>query len=326
MLNINFDINRIYDTVEDKGAIDSGYVVRDGFVFVPLKRERVFDALVVKDSSVVRTARECIELINCYGLESAVFISNDAAVLEKCPSVMHFTLYPDSNGDGIVRYHSLRRVTGVRHFFASDKNGIEELYTGGTSPLCFAKLRSLRHLNMWGVDEKCDGRGRSRKEKITAIEDFDLPELLKLSISQCGLSSLNGVGNCPNLQWIDIEYMRTLTDISALASLAPTLRMLSIENCPKITDFSVIAELKNLEYLELRGRNELPDLDFISKLPNLKIVNLTMNVLDGDVSCLQNIQYADVVCRRHYNMKNKDLPKERTGLGFVFTDGWMCNI
>ena len=156
------------------------------------------------------------------------------------------------------------------------------------------------------------------KERITTIEDFDLPELLKLSLLQCNITSLKGIQNCPKLQWLDMTYMRSLTDISDLVSLAPTLRMLSIQSCPKITDFSVISNLKELEYLELHGKNELPNLDFIKELPKLKLVNLSMNVIDGDISCLQNIQYADVVCKRQYNLKNKDLSKDRTDLGFKF--------
>ena len=185
---------------------------------------------------------------------------------------------------------------------------------GRNKSACVSKLKTLKHLNMWGVDEKSD----VKKEKITTLKDFDMPELLKFSIMQCSITSLKGIQNCPKLQWVDMEYMRTLSDISDLVSLATTLRLLSIENCPKITDFSVISKLKKLEYLELHGKNELPNLDFIKELPNLKLVNLSMNVLDGDISCLQNIQYADVVCKRHYNLKNKDLPKDRIGLGFEF--------
>ena len=94
--------------------------------------------------------------------------------------------------------------------------------------------------------------------------------------------------------------------------------LLSFEICPKITDFSVISELKELEYPELKGKNELPDIGFIKKLPKLKFLILTMNVLDGDVSCLQELQYVDAVCKRHYNFKSKDLPKDRTDLGFEF--------
>jgi hypothetical protein len=112
--------------------------------------------------------------------------------------------------------------------------------------------------------------------------------------------------------------MRNLSDISGLATLAPTLRMLAFENCPKITDFSVISELKELEYLELKGKNELPNIEFIKALPKLKFLILTMNVLDGDVSCLQRLQYVDAVCKRHYNLKSQDLPKDRTDLGFEF--------
>jgi hypothetical protein len=112
--------------------------------------------------------------------------------------------------------------------------------------------------------------------------------------------------------------MRNLSDISGLATLAPTLRMLAFENCPKMTDFSVISELKELEYLELKGKNELPNINFIKALPKMKFLILTMNVLDGDVSYLQRLQYVDAVCKRHYNLKSQDLPKDRTDLGFEF--------
>ncbi len=80
----------------------------------------------------------------------------------------------------------------------------------------------------------------------------------------------------------------------------------------------MISELKELEYLELKGKNELPNLDFIKELPKLKLLNLTMNVLDGNVECLRNLQYAGAVCKKHYNLKNKDLSKDRTDLEFKF--------
>ena len=60
---------------------------------------------------------------------------------------------------------------------------------------------------------------------------------------------------------------------AALPVLAATILIHGksyIENCPKIKDFSVLKELKNLELLQLYGKNELPDLSFIRHMKNLK--------------------------------------------------------
>ena len=325
MVKTNFEIQEIFDIVSDEQLLRQKYILRDGFIFTSLTKKDVFDALVVQESTVnltfcedysseTRTIDECIELINRYELESAVFITNDMTLIKQCPTVEHFTLYPNPNVKNVTRYYSLRMLSGIRQFSLDGEGRIDELYTGGNSPLVFQKLKTLKRLNMCGVDEKSD----DRKTNIKTIEDFDLPELMKLSIIQCGITSLKGIQNCPKLQWLSLSYMKNLSDISALAAIAPTLRMLAFENCPKITDFGVISRMKELEYLELKGKNELPNLDFIKELPKLKFLILTMNVLDGDVSYLRNIQYVDAFCKRHYNLKNKDLPKDRTELGFEF--------
>ena len=309
-----------------KNRLETECIVRDGFAFAPLMNENICDAIIIKETPSAscvyepysmgsRTLEEYIEYVNLNKLESAIVVANDLSFLKRCPTIKHFVFYLNTEKSQVPKMSYLSMLQGIRSFQIGGCVGVDELYTGGTSPLVFQKLKTLKHLNMWGVDEKSD----VKKEKITTLEDFDMPELLKFSIMQCSITSLKGIQNCPKLQWVDMEYMRTLSDISDLVSLAPTLRLLSIENCPKITDFSVISKLKKLEYLELHGKNELPNLDFIKELPNLKLVNLSMNVLDGDISCLQNVQYADVVCKRHYNLKNKDLPKDRTGLGFEFT-------
>ncbi len=310
--------------ITDLSVLEKQYILRDGFAFTSLTKSNVFDALVVREnlesasfceaySSGSRTLDECIELINRLELASAVLITNNTSIIKQCPSVKHFTIY--TAGDGKTpKYGGIHLLPGVRQFSLGDPYGIDEIYTGGNSPLVFQKLKTLKRLHMCGIDEKSN----ERKDSIKTIEDLDLPELMKLSLIQCGIATLAGIENCPKLQWLDLSYMRNLSDISSLSALAPTLRLLGFENCPKITDFSVISELKQLEYLELKGKNELPNLDFIKELPNLKLVNLTMNVLDGNLEYLKNMQYVDAVCKKHYNLKNKDLPKDRTDLGFEF--------
>ena len=325
-MTTELSIQKISEIIEERHALDSRYIVRDGFVFTTLTHDNVFDALVVKkynedilleDGNLVkaRSISECVELINQLDLKSAVFIVNDSSVLKQCPMLEHFTLYPDQDDSAGLKYHLSMNVPGIRQFSADKKSGIDEIYIGVKSPLYFQRLKTLKHLNLWGFDEKTNDTKRS----VRSIEDFELPNLRKLSIQQCRLSSLKGIQGCPRLQWLDLSYMRSLEDISDLSGIAPSIRALFFENCPSITDFSVISQLKELEYLDLMGKNQLLSLDFIKELPKLKYLRMNMTVLDGDISCLKNIQYTDVVCKRHYNLKSKDLPKDRTDLGFEFT-------
>ena len=109
---------------------------------------------------------------------------------------------------------------------------------------------------------------------------------------------------------LTVDYDRTLTDLSALVEVQSTLRELSIENCPQITDFSCLAELTALQSLSLYGSNTLPDLAFLRNLTNLKFFVFSMNVADGDLTPCLAIPYAR--CdkgKKHYNLKDKNLPK-----------------
>ena len=76
------------------------------------------------------------------------------------------------------------------------------------------------------------------------------------------------------------------------------------------------------QHLELMGRNKLPDLKFLEHMPNLRSFVFDMDVVDGDLSpCMQVPYVFSNKNRRHYNIKNKDLPKDDTywewGLRFV---------
>ena len=72
----------------------------------------------------------------------------------------------------------------------------------------------------------------------------------------------------------------------------------------------ILEELENLEYLWLTGSNSLPDLRFLKKMKKLKTFILDMNVLDGDLTPCLDIPYVTCIRdRRHYNLKDSDLPK-----------------
>lgn len=132
-------------------------------------------------------------------------------------------------------------------------------------------------------------------------------ETVKLSNSR--MKSLNGIGRFQNLKCLYLYYNRDLADISGISDLGGSLTALRIENCNKIVDFSFLNKLKNLELLHLCGKNSLNDLSFIRNMPNLKTLILSMNVLDGDLSECTKLSYVYVeALRRHYNVKEADLP------------------
>jgi hypothetical protein len=61
--------------------------------------------------------------------------------------------------------------------------------------------------------------------------------------------------------------------------------------------------------LVLFGSNTLESLNFLENMPNLKSFRFTMNVLDGDLGLCKNVPYVYCKNRKHYNLKDDDLPK-----------------
>lgn len=107
-------------------------------------------------------------------------------------------------------------------------------------------------------------------------------------------------------------YNRCLEDIHALEKVKSSLRILRIENCPRIKDFSVLGTLENLERLNLFGSNELPDLSFLKTMKNLKTFGFNINVRDGDLSPCTKLSYVySERNRKHYNLKDAELPKKQ---------------
>lgn len=131
-----------------------------------------------------------------------------------------------------------------------------------------------------------------------------------LSVACSSIKSLDGIETADKMQCLYLYYNRSLKDISALSKVKKTLKALRIDNCSKIEDFSVLAELENLELLQLSGSNTLPSLDFIKSMKNLKTFVFNVNVENGDLTPCLNLSYVySEKNRKHYNLKDKDLPK-----------------
>lgn len=322
--------------------IFKGYTIIDGFAFTALTFPcNVHDAIIIKCEGLsdceapqydipLHTIGEYTEFINKHKIEKAIVILNDIAFLPSCPSLVHLNIIPSYQTAGAFDFSPLYQMPQIKSLFCQNQHGRQDqilseidyskiqglidlgiVVNKGT--LSYNKIQTLKSLDVGGF------RGRNRN--LTDL--FCSRELDTLEMIQCGMHSLEGIDTSKKMQCLYLHYNRSLKDISALRKVKHTLRALRIENCPKIEDFSVLGELENLELLELSGRNALPSLDFLKSMKRLSLFVFDMNVLDGDLSPCLEISHAESRRnRKHYNLKNQDLPKGKFKMGNEDIDEW----
>ena len=308
-------------------------VNRYGFKFLSDEKLYIYDNLLVfcpdsaKSCSVYygtseRTLEEHIALINTMKLEKSTIIAKDLSFLPRCPSLKDLSIQHAHGQETSLDFSPLYEMAEVRSLsIAAPNMGLSK---GPAIHIDFTKLRGLRRLSLC-TNEPFNYSLVPTLETLWLANDKRHPDMSSLSCSQklksvellqCGMKSLNGIGNYP-LQQLTMSNLRGMADISALSDCAQTLRSLSIEACGKIKDFSCLYDLVNLEHLMLRGSNTLPSLDFLRCMPKLKTFVFSMSVEDGDLTPCLEIPYASCdKIKRHYNLKEKDLPKNLSGTPF----------
>ncbi len=297
-----------------------------GLTFIDSKRK--FDALIVKcpgESDChtpqfnvpLHTREEYIQYIQSHQLEKATVILKDISWLPQCPSLKDLVIIPSEQAAGNFDFSPLYEMPEIRSLECRTQYGEWDQFL---NEIDYSRVPGLVNLvvevnkgtkNFQKVEtlkQLYTTRYRSPSRDVTQL--FSSKELTCLSLFMSNIQSINGVEKAPGLQCLELSYNRSLRDISALGKIKDTCKVLYIENCPKITDFTVLEEMENLEYLWLTGSNSLPDLRFLKKMKELKTFILDMNVLDGDLTPCLDIPY--VTCgrdRRHYNLKDSALPK-----------------
>ena len=88
--------------------------------------------------------------------------------------------------------------------------------------------------------------------------------------------SLEGIDAFPSLQYLSVEY-GSLEDISALSQL-PNLLGLSLTGCNKLTDFSPLMDLTQLQELSIDSV-QLKTIDFISNMPDLTSLTIADSLI-----------------------------------------------
>lgn len=321
-------MNQLNEVITDVGVFQQGYIFRQGYMFKPLLESNVYDAIVIRNPSNCQSwcpqlrvssgysLDEHIKLINQYQLEKAIIIAEDITFITQCPSLKYIQIIPADTALNQFDYSPLYGMPNIKGLFCTTAYGgpKEQLHT----TIDYSKINGLTQIGI-------SGKGHLNYHLVESLEELKISgdklhknlhfvsnsqELKRIWFLQCGLKSLDGIERFGKIQDLSFDYTRSLEDISGLACVAQSLRALSIENCPKISDFSVLYELNNLEHLRLCGKNELPSLDFLNNMKKLKTFVFSMDVKNGDLSPCLNIPYASTLHnRKQYNFKDKDLPK-----------------
>ncbi|RZJ93054.1 MAG: hypothetical protein EOO60_06190 [Hymenobacter sp.] len=112
---------------------------------------------------------------------------------------------------------------------------------------------------------------------------------------------------CGPLRQLEVTYGRQLTDISAVAAHAETLRRVDLGHCKKIADYSPLSHLHQLEWLNICDSHALSSVSFVQHLPTMRhFVFLGTTVQDGDLSPLHSIDYVRFNNKPHYSLKAED--------------------
>lgn len=263
--------------------------------------------------------KEYVAYINRKKITQAKITMPSLEILNDCPTLQFLHISPHYQSPDVYDFSPLY---GREWKYLCCLN---EYYKGDGTPhygtVDFSKIDGLEALKV-NVNRYTQNYSGIETLKSLSIGDFtganrDLTDLFvstkldTLCLLEGKTVSLHGIERAPKMQYLYISYNRCLEDISALAKVKYSLKSLNIFNCAKIKDFSVLYELENLEKLEIWGSNTLPSLDFVRYMPNLKTLILMNNIADGDLTPCVHMRTAKVRNRRHYNLKDEDLPKVR---------------
>ena len=274
--------------------------------------DALWEAPIVPRST--KSLEEHISYIQENQLKKAFIIAEDISFLRQCPSLERLQIIPPFSAS-TFDYSPLYDMPNLKQLNCQTVYGPKDNLF---ADIDYSRISGLEHLNLSGKKGHHNYNSIKGLKTLSfaqgqpvskTLSDLDVTSLYNLDICQAPIRSLAGLENAKKLRLLGISYCRQLEDISALSSIGDTLTALDIESCGRITDFSVLSELHNLEHLRLYGRNTLPNLDFLRRLPKLKTFTFSVNILDGDLSPCMNIPYASCSNKKHYNLKDSDLPK-----------------
>ncbi|MFF2876935.1 leucine-rich repeat domain-containing protein [Gottfriedia sp. NPDC057991] len=257
---------------------------------------------------------ECIEYINLHPKTKVIvrdlYEEDNISFLKECTNVQEITLdcqfIKDLSGLNYlkkIRSLSLSETTIIDgkntiDLEAESFTSLEVLYLTWSKKIKgMHSLKNLKELCIWKYAPKeCD-----------LTEFANLCQLENLIIRQAKIHSLKGIENLKNLKELELSYIRTLETIRDLTELGAKLKRLEISSCKHIKDFDSLKYMEALEVLMFDKCGEIPSIDFVKELYNLKhFVFPDTIILNGDITPCFHINYVYFDNKKHYSHKWDD--------------------
>ncbi len=321
-------MTNLQDLITDIDLLASRTVFRSGFAFTSLanvgNQANIYDAIIIRNpidaqcftpklGFSFKTLQEHIDFVNEFQLKKAVVVASDISFLSKCPSLEYLQIIPADNVK-CFDYSPLYHQGNIVGLNCATEYG---MHLSEETQIDYSAIPNI-------VDLDLAGKGHIGVDQLANVQRLNVsrhpakdlsrivtsPRLKSLSVTQCKIRTLDALCKVDELLELSLWHNRSLSDVSGLSSQCKSLKTLSIGSCPKITDFSFLGQLGQLEHLELVGSNLLPDLCFLREMKSLKTFTFDMDVLSGDLTpCLEIPCVHLLRNRKHYNLADADLPK-----------------
>ena len=343
VVNVEYEIVNVeYDTNND-------FTVIDDFPFMAIQRPwNVHDAIIIHEMDDIKFRRykipkhsieEYVEFINKRKITCAQVEVKDLNFLKRCPSLkcLNISLREDATEDfdysplyelPEIQGLSCQNVADIFSEYPIDYPLVEIDYSKVHGLVELIVEANKKTLNIDKIDTLQSLYIRGYKSKTKNLQTlFSSKQLRIMTIIGGNTASLDGIEKSEKLQCLYLYYGKYLKDISALEKVKKTLRLLCIDHCPDIEDYSVFEKMENLQTLMIYGDNKISDIQFIRKMKSLKRFRFSVNILDGDLSpCLALEEASSSVNRRHYNLKDNQLPKNyECPFGTEGIEEWMLH-
>ena len=311
----------IHSVISDSQDLARGYRIIDGYVFTSIDEpQNVFDAIVIrcpercdcwtpKKPFSNHTLSEHIQYIREHRLEKAMVIAESLDFLRECPTLKGLWIKPADTAPENFDYRPIHHLSPSYLFCETHYGGrtepfqtvvdysgdpsLTELYMLGSGHAHYENLPHLKKLSL---------RDQKELKRLPPMQAEETLSSLEIFVTK--IKTLEGIEKCRRLKTCSLKRNFSLTDISDMADLSSSLEELTIENCPKITDFSFLERLTHMKRLVLMGSNQIPSLSFLNHMPDLRFFKFSFEVTDGDlrpclsvpvVRCLKN--------KRYYNLR-----------------------
>lgn len=307
----------VYEQFQDS------YTMRDGFLFTSFystnQDNKNHDALVICDNNFKKYSsyikeNNIVKLI----IDVMKFRPESLSFLNDFSDIEFLSINGRYENHDLYTLTSLKHLSILRNISPLELSRFPKLKSLSIADcLCNKITLSKYHANLESIDicSLSDKFNDRDLQFMTNAKHLKVCRLIHTNIT-----SLEFIQGLKELRSLSINVSRRLCDISSLKFLSKSITRLDFQYCPKITDFSILGQLMNLQYLRLH--NTRPNsVQFIKDLGNMRtFVAAKSEILDRNITSLTNLEFAWIdTMKKDYYIETKSgiVQAKRDHLNYV---------